>query len=119
MAGFPRSDIDADYWQTVTPNDWSFLDHIKAYGLDAKEALGNLGTNLLGSVSPFHPDAAKAGAPSYQVPPMIQGIADSYSRLAGTPSRPGKAARSGLRSGAWLKPNGRLKLPTRRLHSSR
>lgn len=91
MAGFPRSDLDANNWQTVTPDDWSLIDHLKAYSSDARTALGNLGSNLLEGISPFHPDAAKAGAPSLQVPPMLQGIADSYSRLAGTPSKPGNA----------------------------
>lgn len=91
MAGIIRSDIDANNWQTVTPDDWSLIDHLKAYSNDARTALGNLGSNLLEGISPFHPDAAKAGAPSLQVPPMLQGIADSYSRLAGTPSKPGNA----------------------------
>ena len=91
MAGYPRSDIDANNWQTTAPDDWSWLDHLKAYGSDARKSLGNLGSNLIDGISPFHPNATQHGQPSLQVPPMIQGIADSYSRLAGTPSKPGNA----------------------------
>lgn len=91
MAGYPRSDLDADTWQTITPDDWSWLDHVKAAGSDTGNALSNLGQNLIEALSPFAPNAARAGQPSLQVPPMISGLADSYMRLAGTPSKPGNA----------------------------
>lgn len=91
MAGYPRSDIEADNWQTITPENWSWLDHVKAYGHDAGNALSALTSNLVEGLSPFAPTATQYGKPSLQVPPMLQGLADSYGRLAGTPSKPGNA----------------------------
>jgi hypothetical protein len=91
MAGPIRDDSAGEFGQWINPDDWSWLDSIKAAGSDTGNALSNLGRNVLDGISPFAPTATQYGKPSLQVPPMIQGIADSYSRLAGTPSQPGNA----------------------------
>jgi hypothetical protein len=91
MAGPIRDDSAGEYGQWINPDDWSWLDSIKAAGSDTGNALSNLGRNVLDGISPFAPTATQYGKPSLQVPPMAQGLADSFSRLAGTPSQPGNA----------------------------
>lgn len=70
MAGI-RDDSAGSYGQWQNPDDWSWLDHIKAYGGDAKNALSALTSNVVEGLSPFAPTATQYGQPSLQVPPMI------------------------------------------------
>lgn len=88
MAG-PIRDDSAGSYGTWNNDDLSWLDYIKANASDGGNALANLGRNLVQGFSPI--GSSPEGNMAFQVPPIVSGIADSYSRLAGTPSQPGNA----------------------------
>lgn len=88
MANKFLSDLDGPY-QTQAPDDWSWLDYIKAAGSDTGNALSNLAGGIIGGMSPFHPNAARAGQPSYQVPPMLL---DAWEAI----NAPGKILNEGM-----------------------
>lgn len=82
------SDLEGPY-QTQAPDDWSWLDYIKAAGSDTGNALSNLAGGIVGGMSPFAPTATQYGKPSLQVPPMIY---DAWEAI----NAPGKILNEGM-----------------------
>ena len=85
----PIRDDSAGPYGNWNDDDLSWLDFIKAKASDGGNALSNLGRNLVDGFSPV--GTSEQGNMALQVPPIVSGIANSYSRLAGTPSQPGNA----------------------------
>ena len=82
-----RDDSAGEY--TTSHEGLSWDDWVRSKSSDTKNALANLGRNLVDGFSPI--GTSEQGNMALQVPPVISGIADSYSRLAGTPNNPGNA----------------------------
>lgn len=85
----PIRDDSAGSYGTWSNDDLSWLDLLKAKVSDGGNALANLGRNLVDGFSPI--GTSEQGNMALQVPPIVSGIAQSYGRLAGTPSHPGNA----------------------------
>lgn len=85
----PIRDDSAGSYGTWNNDDLSWLDYLKANASDGGNALANLGRNLVDGFSPI--GTSEQGNMALQVPPIVSGIAQSYGRLAGTPSHPGNA----------------------------
>ena len=85
----PIRDDSAGSYGTWNNDDLSWLDYLKANASDGGNALSNLGRNLVEGFSPI--GTSEQGNMALQVPPIVSGIAQSYSNLAGSPSRPGNA----------------------------
>ena len=85
----PIRDDSAGSYGTWSNDDLSWLDWLGAKASDGGNALSNLGRNLVDGFSPV--GTSEQGNMALQVPPVLSGIAQSYGRLAGTPSHPGSA----------------------------
>lgn len=82
-------DDSAGSYGTWNNDDLSWLDYLTAKASDGGNALANLGRNLVDGFSPI--GTSEQGNMALQVPPIVSGIAQSYGRLAGSPSHPGNA----------------------------
>ena len=85
----PIRDDSAGSYGTWNNDDLSWIDWLGAKASDGGNALSNLGRNLVDGFSPV--GTSEQGNMALQVPPVLSGIAQSYGRLAGTPSHPGTA----------------------------
>lgn len=85
----PIRDDSAGSYGTWNNDDLSWIDWLGAKASDGGNALSNLGRNLVDGFSPV--GTSEQGNMALQVPPVLSGIAQSYGRLAGSPSHPGSA----------------------------
>ena len=85
----PIRDDSAGPYGNWNDSDLSWIDWLGAKASDGGNALSNLGRNLVDGFSPV--GTSEQGNMALQVPPVLSGIAQSYGRLAGTPSHPGSA----------------------------